>query len=66
MAMFFVVFDLETAFIFAYAAAFDQLGWAGYVEILVFIGILIAALFYLWRLEALEWGPRAQRRAALR
>jgi NADH-quinone oxidoreductase subunit A len=61
IAMFFVVFDLEAAFIFAWAVAFRELGWAGYVEILVFIGILLAALVYLWRLGALDWGPRPRR-----
>lgn len=61
IAMFFVVFDLEAAFLFAWAVAFRELGWAGYVEILVFVAILVAALVYLWRLGALDWGPRAER-----
>jgi len=55
MAMFFVIFDLEAVFIFAYAVSFRELGWTGYVEILIFIMILIAALVYLWRLGALDW-----------
>ncbi len=54
-AMFFVVFDLEAAFIYAWAVAYRQVGWAGYIEILVFVGILIAALIYLWKLGALDW-----------
>ncbi len=54
-AMFFVVFDLETMFIIAWAVAFRQAGWAGYIEILVFIVFLVAALIYLWRLGALDW-----------
>ncbi len=58
VAMFFVVFDLETVFIVAWAVAFRQLGWAGYIEILVFIGVLIAGLVYLWRMGALDWGTR--------
>ena len=57
VAMFFVIFDLESAFIFAWAVAFYELGWTGYVEILIFIGVLAAALAYLWRLGALDWGP---------
>ena len=61
MAMFFVIFDLEAAFIYAYAVAFRKLGWAGYGEIVVFIGILAAALFYLWRLGALDWKTRGQK-----
>lgn len=56
VAMFFVVFDLEAAFIFAWAVAGRELGWSGYWEILIFTGVLIAALGYLWRLGALDWG----------
>lgn len=56
MAMFFVVFDLESVFIYAYAIAFRDAGWAGYIEVLIFIFVLVAALFYLWRLGALDWG----------
>ncbi len=56
VAMFFVVFDLQTAFIFAWAVAGRELGWSGYWEILIFTGVLIAALVYLWRLGALDWG----------
>jgi NADH-quinone oxidoreductase subunit A len=63
MAMFFVIFDLEAAFIYAYAVAFRELGWKGYAEIVVFVGILAAALFYLWRLGALDWRTPRQRRA---
>ena len=61
VAMFFVIFDLEAAFIFAWAIAFRELGWLGYAEVVVFIGILLAALVYLWREGALDWGSnRAQ------
>ncbi|MCC6731083.1 MAG: NADH-quinone oxidoreductase subunit A [Chthonomonadales bacterium] len=56
VAMFFVVFDLEAAFLFAWAVAAREVGWAGYVEMLVFVVVLAAALFYLWRLGALDWG----------
>jgi NADH-quinone oxidoreductase subunit A len=56
VAMFFVVFDLEAVFVFAWAVAGKEVGWAGYWEILIFIGILIATLIYLWRLGALDWG----------
>jgi len=57
VAMFFVIFDLEAVFIFAWAIAARELGWVGYQEILVFIAILLAALAYLWRLGALDWNP---------
>jgi NADH-quinone oxidoreductase subunit A len=56
IAMFFVVFDLETVFIFAWSVAVRELGWYGYLEILLFIGVLMATLVYLWRQGALDWG----------
>ena len=60
VAMFFVIFDLEAVFIFVWAVAARELGWAGYWEIFVFIAILVAALVYLWRLGALDWGSSRQ------
>jgi NADH-quinone oxidoreductase subunit A len=59
VAMFFVIFDLEGVFLFAWAVAARQAGWGGYIEVLIFIGVLVVALVYLWRLGALDWGPRA-------
>lgn len=56
VAMFFVIFDLEAVFIFAWAVAARELGWLGYGEVALFIGILLAALVYLARLGALDWG----------
>jgi len=58
VAMFFVIFDLEAVFIVAWALTARSLGWAGYIEIVVFIGVLVAALVYLWRLGALDWNKR--------
>jgi len=60
IAMFFVIFDLEAVFIFSWAVSVREAGWAGYFEMLVFIGILVAALVYLWRLGALDWGPKGR------
>jgi NADH-quinone oxidoreductase subunit A len=62
VAIFFVVFDVESIYIFAWAIAWRELGWAGYIAVLIFIGILLAALVYLWRLGALDWGPTARRK----
>ena len=62
VAMFFVVFDLEAAFLFAWAGAAREAGWAGYWEIVVFIGILMAALIYLWGVGALDWTDERPRR----
>ena len=61
VAMFFVVFDLEAAFILTWAVAARQLGWPGYFEIIVFIVVLLAGLAYLWREGALDWSPRKSR-----
>ncbi len=58
IAMFFVIFDLEAIFVYAWAVAIRETGWAGYAEMLVFIGVLFAALVYLWRIGALDWGKR--------
>ena len=62
IAVFFVVFDLETIFIIAWAVAFFDVGWRGYIGASIFIVILLAALFYEWRSGALDWGLK--RRAA--
>jgi len=59
VAVLFVIFELEAVFIFAWAVAAREAGWAGYVEILIFIGVLAAALFYLWRVGALDWARHA-------
>lgn len=61
IALLFVIFDLETIFIFAWAVAFREAGWTGYLGILIFILILIAALIYEWRLGALDWGSRGRK-----
>ena len=66
VAMLFVIFDLEAVFIFAWAISFREVGWAGYVEVLIFIGILLGALAYLWRVGALDWSPRRRRRLSAR
>ena len=66
VAMLFVVFDLESAFIFAWAVAVREVGWAGYIEIVVFVLLLVAALVYLWATGALDWGTSGRRRAARR
>ena len=56
VAMFFVIFDLESVYLFGWAVAARDIGWTGYIEALVFTLILIAGLVYLWRLGALDWG----------
>ncbi len=63
VAMFFVIFDLEAVYLFAWAGAVRELGWAGYRAALLFVGVLAAALLYLWRAGALDWSrePRGAR-----
>lgn len=56
VAMLFVIFDLEAVFILAWAITFKELGWAGYLSVLVFIIILVAVLIYEWRIGALDFG----------
>jgi NADH-quinone oxidoreductase subunit A len=58
VAAFFLIFDLEAAFLYAWAVAVRETGWSGYVEVLIFTGVLAAALAYLWRLGALHWGKK--------
>jgi NADH-quinone oxidoreductase subunit A len=62
IAMFFVIFDLEAVFLFAWAVAVREAGWVGYAEAFIFIFILLVALGYLWRVGALEWGSGRFRR----
>ena len=61
-ALIFIVFDVEAVVLFPWAAVFRQLGMLAFVEGLVFIGILVVALAYVWRKGDLEW-VRAEDRA---
>ena len=54
IAVLFVIFDLEAAFLFSWAVALREIGWSGYLEGVVFIGVLLAALVYLWRNGGLD------------
>lgn len=65
IAMFFVVFDLEAAFIYCWAVAVRPLGWPGFIELSIFIAVLLAGLLYLWREGALDWRTSRQRQDAL-
>jgi NADH-quinone oxidoreductase subunit A len=57
IAMLFVIFDVETIFIFSWAIAFKELGWFGYVGVSVFVILLFVVLIYEWRNGALDFGP---------
>jgi NADH-quinone oxidoreductase subunit A len=55
MAAFFLIFDVEAAYIFSWAIAFDRLGWSGWVQISFFIILLLISLLYIWKKGGLEW-----------
>jgi NADH-quinone oxidoreductase subunit A len=57
IAMFFVIFDLDAAFIMLWAVSFRELGLPGYIGILIFIGLLIVLLIYELSIGALDFGP---------
>jgi NADH-quinone oxidoreductase subunit A len=68
IAMFFVIFDLEAVFIFAWAVAARDVGWFGYIGVVIFIGVLVTALLYEWQMGVLDWRlpPRLGRSSHLR
>ena len=55
IALLFILFDLETAFLYPWAVLFRQLGLFGFIEMAIFVLILLAGLFYAWKKGALEW-----------
>ena len=55
VAILFIVFDLETIFLIPWAVAFRSLGVFGFVEMLIFIGVLLVGLVYVWKKGALQW-----------
>ncbi len=61
IAIFFVIFDLEAAFLIAWAIAFEGVGWFGYVTALVFILVLGVVLVYEWKMGALDFGPQGKK-----
>jgi NADH-quinone oxidoreductase subunit A len=55
LAILFVVFDLEAAFLFPWAVTFTKLGWSAWITMMVFIGELLVGLAYAWKVGALDW-----------
>ena len=55
IAVLFVVFDVETIFLFPWAVRYEVLGWFGFFEMAVFLTILVVAYAYAWKRGALEW-----------
>lgn len=64
VAVFFLIFDVETALIFSWAVAMEDLSWRGWLQISFFIIVLLASLIYLWKKGGLDWRPQLQRRAS--
>ena len=62
VAMIFILFDVEAIFLYPWAFIFKQLRWFGFVEMLLYIGILLVGYFYLWKKGALDWNRPAERR----
>ena len=60
VAIFFVIFDLETVFIFAWAVAFFELGWEGFLAVIVFVFVPGVALIYELSTGALDWGLKTR------
>ena len=55
VALLFIVFDVEAVFLYPWAVNFQQLGWFGYVTMLVFAATLVVGLVYIWKKGALDW-----------
>jgi NADH-quinone oxidoreductase subunit A len=55
VAILFVVFDVETIFLFPWAVQFKALAWFGFIEMMVFLAILVVGYVWIWKKGALEW-----------
>jgi NADH-quinone oxidoreductase subunit A len=55
VAILFIIFDLEVAFLFPWAVAFSRLGWFGFWSMMVFLAVLTIGFIYEWKKGALEW-----------
>jgi len=63
VAMLFIIFDIETIFLFPWAVGFRKLGIFGLAEMAVFIGLVFVAYVYVWQSGGLDWKERGQRPA---
>jgi len=66
VAVFFVIFDVEALFLYAWSISVKESGWAGYVEAVIFIAILALSLVYLARIGALSWAPEGRKKIQMR
>jgi NADH-quinone oxidoreductase subunit A len=56
VAMIFLLFDIEVAFLYPWAMALRDLGWAGFLQVVLFMALLLAGYVYVWRKGVLDWG----------
>src|SRR5476649_1727894 len=61
VAMIFLLFDIEVAFLYPWAIAFRSLGWPGFVQILVFFALLLTGYVYVWRKGIFDWSGERKR-----
>ena len=57
VAMVFLLFDIEVAFLYPWAMALRDLGWTGFIQVVTFMAILLTGYIYIWRKGVLDWGP---------
>jgi NADH-quinone oxidoreductase subunit A len=55
VALLFIVFDIEAVFLFPWATLFVELGWPGYIEMMIFVFTLVAGLVYVWKKGVIDW-----------
>ena len=58
VAMIFLLFDIEVAFLYPWALALRSLGWSGYFQVLLFTAVLFAGYVFVWKKGALDWSQR--------
>src|SRR5690606_17637885 len=66
VAMVFLLFYIEVAFLYPWAMALRDLGWAGFIQVVLFIGILASGYVYIWRKGVLDWSALPLQRPAVR
>jgi NADH-quinone oxidoreductase subunit A len=58
VAMIFLLFDIEVAFVYPWAMALRDLQWTGFLQIVVFFALLLTGFIYVWRKGVLDWGSQ--------
>src|SRR6202140_4696075 len=66
VAMIFLLFDIEVAFLYPWAMALRDLGWGGFIQVVIFVTLLLTGYVYVWRKGALDWGDEATRTQSTR